>query len=275
MSQENVEIVRSELASFSWLTDRDEIHSHVLRYFDPDCEYRPVEEIDALRGHEAVIEWIERWLEAWSSFSVEAEEIVDGGEVVVAAYNTNGLGRGSGVEIGQRLFEVCEMREGRILRMREYLERAEALEAAGLQEQAMSQENVEIVGRVVDAFRAGIERGDFGAAAGTGALAADFEWVPDPGVPGPRPTRGVEGFVAFMRAWTEDFERWSFGVGELIDAGNGLVLALVHQSAIGKGSGAPVELHFGQVYEVEGGQVVRIRNFTDRAAALEAAGLSE
>jgi ketosteroid isomerase-like protein len=82
-----------------------------------------------------LIGWAERWFEAWSSYSEEVEEIIaDGGEIVVAAISINGRGRTSGVEISQRFFHVFEMREGRILRMREYLNRAEALEAAGLSE---------------------------------------------------------------------------------------------------------------------------------------------
>ena len=85
MSQENVEIVRAQYASFGQFTEGGEVHSWVLGYFDPNCEYRPVEEVDAIRGHEALIEWTERWLEAWSSYSDQVEEIIDGGEIVVAA----------------------------------------------------------------------------------------------------------------------------------------------------------------------------------------------
>ena len=59
-----MEIVRAHYASFSRLAEGDGIHAHVLSYFDPNCEYWPVEEIDAIRGHEALIEWIERWIEA-------------------------------------------------------------------------------------------------------------------------------------------------------------------------------------------------------------------
>ena len=101
-------------------------------YFDPNCEYRPLEEVDAIRGHEALIEWTERWLEAWSSYSDQVEEIIDGGEIVVAAVSFSGRGRTSGVEIRQRFFHVFEMREGRILRLHEYLDRYSALEAAGI-----------------------------------------------------------------------------------------------------------------------------------------------
>ena len=91
-------------------------------------------EVDAIRGHEALIEWTERWLEAWSSYSDQVEEIIDGGEIVVAAVSISGRGRTSDVEIRQRFFHVFEMREGRILRLREYLDRDSALEVAGLSE---------------------------------------------------------------------------------------------------------------------------------------------
>ena len=50
---------------------------------------------------------------------------------------------------------------------------------------------------------------------------------------------------------------------------------LTHQSATGKGSGAPVELKVGQVYELEDGRIVRVTNYLGHAEALEAAGLVE
>ena len=54
MSQENVEIVRAQYASFGQIAEGGEVHSWVLSYFDPNCEYRPVEEVDAVRGHQAL-----------------------------------------------------------------------------------------------------------------------------------------------------------------------------------------------------------------------------
>lgn len=107
---------------------------HWTRSFDLSCEYRPVEEVDAIRGHEELIEWTDRWLEAWSSYGDQVEEIIDGGETIVAAVSTSGRGRTSGVEIRQRFFHVFEMNEGRILRLREYLDRDSALQDAGLSE---------------------------------------------------------------------------------------------------------------------------------------------
>src|SRR3954453_2780347 len=104
MSGENVEVVRAQYASFGQVTEGGEIHSWVLAYFDPNCEYWPVEEVDAIRGHEALIDWTERWLEAWSSYSDQVEEIIDGGEIVVAAVCINGRGGKRGVQIRRGFF---------------------------------------------------------------------------------------------------------------------------------------------------------------------------
>src|SRR6187200_1794891 len=111
MSQENVEVVRAHYASLGALAEGGEVREWALTYFDPNCEYCPVEEVNAVSGHEALIGWIERWLDAWSSYSEEVDEIIDGGDVVVAAISINGRGRTSGVEISQRFFHVIQMRD--------------------------------------------------------------------------------------------------------------------------------------------------------------------
>ena len=139
----------------------------------------------------------------------------------------------------------------------------------------MSQENVEIVRRGFEEFRAGLASGDPGAMFDSGLLAPDFEWIVAPNTPGLQPVyRGREGFVDFMRTWTEDFE-WSIDLERVIDAGNDRVVAVFQQHAIGRASGTPVELHMALLYELENGLVIRARNFLDPSEALEAAGLRE
>ena len=140
----------------------------------------------------------------------------------------------------------------------------------------MSEENVEIVRRLFDALHAGLKRGDPGALFDSGTVADDLEFVPFPGLPGhPRRYRGRDGFIAFMQTWTEDFEDWSIEYERLIEVPDNRVVALTHQWATGKGSGVPVELHFGVVFEIEDGRVIRVLNFPDFAQALEAARPSE
>jgi ketosteroid isomerase-like protein len=138
----------------------------------------------------------------------------------------------------------------------------------------MSQENVEIVQRKIEAFRGGAEGGDFGVAFETGAVATDVEWIAFAELE-QRSFRGREGFIEFMRGWTEDFEGWSAQLERLVDAGNDCAVAFFHQTATGKGSGAPVEMDYAVIYELKGGQLVRMRAYAEREKALEAAGLRE
>src|SRR4029078_11282597 len=134
----------------------------------------------------------------------------------------------------------------------------------------MSQENVEIVRRGFEALKAGLDRGDPGAAFDSGVYASEVEGILPPGGPGFRDVYvGRDGILEFMKTWTEDFD-WSIKLEGLIDAGDDRVVGLFHQIATGKGSGVPVELHMGLVYELEDGQVVRMRNYLDPKEALEA-----
>jgi ketosteroid isomerase-like protein len=139
----------------------------------------------------------------------------------------------------------------------------------------MSEENVEIVRRMLEAWRLGTERNDPAAIFESGTVAADLEWIPSREFPGPKSYRSREGVVEYFRTWTEGFDGWLFEIERLIEAPGDCVVALVHQTATGKGSGASVEMDTGFVYELEAGQVIRIRNYLDFAQALEAAGLSE
>ena len=134
MSPENVEVgepVRRLLAAFNkrdWGAFSAEL--------GPEVEYMPVEEHAVYRGPEAVSQYTQRWLEAWDTFSLEAEEVerTSADNRAFIAIRMRGTGKGSGVEIDERGFWVYELRGGRLHRISEYSVRAEALDAAGLTE---------------------------------------------------------------------------------------------------------------------------------------------
>ena len=128
----NVTTVKSVYADFSRLSKRGGIASYVATHFDADCEYRPVEEANPVRGHAALTRWLGRWLEAWDDAWDEIDELYETDETVVTAIRTHGRDRKSGLEISQRLFDVFELRRGMVVRVTEYLEPREALAAAGL-----------------------------------------------------------------------------------------------------------------------------------------------
>ncbi len=124
MSQESVEIVRRFL-----IVDVDE----ALTYADPCIVWNPIEEL-ATQGHDAVRASLARWKAEWHDYKLMPEEFVDMGDRVVVTVRLRGRGRGSGVEIDARFFDVYTLRDRKIVRMDQFTERSEALDAVGLGE---------------------------------------------------------------------------------------------------------------------------------------------
>jgi ketosteroid isomerase-like protein len=129
MSEENVEIVRRSIAAFegdeeAWLTA-----------IDPSHVWYPLEEGNIpSHGLDAARAIRKRWLDSWASHRIDVEEILDRGDSVVACLHLQGIGKGSGVEVDQRFYMHWKLREGKMVYLYEYADRAEALEAAGLAE---------------------------------------------------------------------------------------------------------------------------------------------
>jgi ketosteroid isomerase-like protein len=138
---------------------------------------------------------------------------------------------------------------------------------------AVSEENVEIVRRVFETVLA-VERDDLGAD-GHDNVADDYEWIVPTPLDGRSVWRGLEGLLEFTRIWLEQFDDWSMRVERWVDAGGERVVALTRQSGTGKGSGVPVEMNLGQVYELDHGRITRVTNYFSHAEALAAAGLRE
>jgi uncharacterized protein len=128
MSQENVEIVRTAIEAWG-AGDMDSFYASL----DPDIVWDPVEAV-ASQGHEGLRATLDRWMDEWDEYEQTAEEFVDMGDRVVATVHFQGRGRGSGIEIDARFYEVYTVRDGKVVRMDEYATRAAALEAAGLSE---------------------------------------------------------------------------------------------------------------------------------------------
>ena len=124
MSQENVEIVRRFLA-----VDLDE----ALTYADPGIVWNPIEESSA-QGHEAVRASSVRWKSEWDDYELIPEEFADMGDCVLATVRLRGRGRGSGIAVDARFYDVYTLRDRKIVRMDQFTEQSEALAAAGLRE---------------------------------------------------------------------------------------------------------------------------------------------
>ena len=133
----------------------------------------------------------------------------------------------------------------------------------------MSQENVEIVRRMVEAYVSG----DFE----TALAAYDPEVEFDVSIrPEGEVYRGPEGVAEAMRTWTGKWDDFRVEVEEIIDAGGDRVLLVDRQTGRGKGSGAPLDQQTFSVFTIRGGKIVRVVWLPTREQAFrEAAGLRE
>ena len=87
-----------------------------------------------VRGHEAVLEHFRELDEGFAVRNVQCSEFRDLGERVLALGQVQAEGRESGVALHSPWAGVADFRHGKIVGFRDYLNRDEALEAAGLRE---------------------------------------------------------------------------------------------------------------------------------------------
>jgi uncharacterized protein len=137
MSEENVAIA---LRIFDAYSRRD--FDAALALMDPEVEaHNPPEVPDAAihRGREAVRRDWEQTLELFDDFSVELEEYFDAGDDLLVYLLYRGRSRGSRAEVVAPMAHVWTFREGKVIRFRQFLDRAEARAAVGLSEPSRGQ----------------------------------------------------------------------------------------------------------------------------------------
>ena len=116
--------------------NRRDLHE-VLRVFDPQVEvHDPPEMPDSAihRGREAVLRDWQRTFDSFEEFSIEIEECRDLGDELLLLLRYRGRGRGSGVTVDAPMAHVLTIKNGKLLRLRQFLDRRQALEAVGLRE---------------------------------------------------------------------------------------------------------------------------------------------
>ena len=131
MSQENVELVRESMEALlrgdrdAWFAIHDEDFEIVAIRDWPET---------GVRGREAAWNFDMRILESFEWAPIEVELVDAEADKVLAhlRYEARGASSGAQVELDQSM--VATVRQGRILRVQWFVDRAEALEAAGLSE---------------------------------------------------------------------------------------------------------------------------------------------
>ena len=133
----------------------------------------------------------------------------------------------------------------------------------------MSQENVKIVRRAVEA----IHRGDLDAA--LEAFDSEVEWEETASLgPDAQTYRGIAAVREAVGSWLGMWNDYEV-VAQRIVAADDRVVVLTQERARGKASGVVVDRELGVVHTLCERRIVRSRLYGSHAEALEAAGLSE
>ncbi len=133
MSQENVDFVLEGYARYNAGERRPE-----LWFWHPDAEYhvsREDPDSTVRRGIDAGRQQFDSGHEGYPDLRVDILDARANGDQVFLWVRFVGHGATSGIPIDMELAQLYTMRDGKAAKMVEYMDRGEALEAAGLAEQ--------------------------------------------------------------------------------------------------------------------------------------------
>jgi ketosteroid isomerase-like protein len=131
MSEDNVRTVRKGYEAFQ---NRD--LDAFLSNHHPDVEWRSlVLEVEGVyRGHEGLRSWWENVLDVFPDWSPQVEDAHDMGDRVLVRVRAEGSGTGTGIDIDRYVWQVADVRDGRVTSSAFFRTEEEALEAAALRE---------------------------------------------------------------------------------------------------------------------------------------------
>ena len=83
-------------------------------------------------GRDGLIEGWQDWLAPWESYVIHIDDLLDAGDDVVVLARLHGRTRHDQVEMEQKAASLWTIRDGKVVHIRFYLDREEALRDAGL-----------------------------------------------------------------------------------------------------------------------------------------------
>ena len=127
-AQSTVEAARRLIDSFN----RGDVDAFVEE-LDPEVEFLLAlptmfgGESTVYRGHEGIREWLAELGETFAEFQVELSEIRERGERALAIGHLRGRGKESGAEVGSPVAYLTDFKNGKVIRMEEFLDPRKAL----------------------------------------------------------------------------------------------------------------------------------------------------
>ena len=131
MADDNVEIVRGVYAAWA---RRDE--ESAFAAYAPDIEWDMnrlgyIDSREIRHGHDGIRNAFREILTAFQAVDLEPLEFTAQGEQVLVTVRERVVGRASGIDVDRLHYAVWRLRNGKIVRLRVYLDRNEAVDAVG------------------------------------------------------------------------------------------------------------------------------------------------
>jgi len=245
-----------------------------MSLLDPEVTYEdtilPDHVGETYRGPEGVARALARWFEPFEEITISLERIVGEGDCLVSIHVVRTKARHTGIEFESPLAYLYRLRDGKVIHFKSFWDPQQALESAGLSEQEMSQENVEIVRRgtallnegkwdaLLDLFHRDVEFCDLANAVDT-----------------PQVLRGAEAIQALLIGWSEAWDDFGLEVCEYLDA-DPFVICDTRWYGTGRESNVTIDVRQADVYELRDGKLIRVTlGHATAAEALKAVGLEE
>ena len=129
MSQPDVELVCDSHEAF-----RNRELDRWLGYLHPDVEFTSlVLELEGVhRGHEGAREWWDNVVAVFPDWRPQVEDARVVGDRVLLRIRSEGAGTGSGIEVDRAIWQVAEVRNGRLASWKFFRSEQEAAAAAAM-----------------------------------------------------------------------------------------------------------------------------------------------
>ena len=129
MPEENVAIARE-------LLGRWQRNDPALDLFAEDCvfDYTSFPDGRIVQGRASIAEFIRSWVGTWEQYELVVDDVIGAGDQVVALTRERGRGRSSDAQMEMEGSFVMGLRDRKIVTFKGYLDRAQALTAAGVPE---------------------------------------------------------------------------------------------------------------------------------------------
>jgi ketosteroid isomerase-like protein len=133
VSSGNIEVVRGAYEAFN-----HEGREAMLAFLDPEIEWDesdlPARRPGIYHGHEGIVTLLNENATLWENICIAIDDVAEGeDDRVIAFIRAKGRGRNTGVDVELASAQVWTIKDGKAVHVRLYLDREEAMQAAGVQ----------------------------------------------------------------------------------------------------------------------------------------------